>query len=83
MRDETCVALEGLFFGSTCRHERDGTYVLERAEEFPIATLIKACEILGCKPDELFTSFDAYDESGCETCGPSITRELSLRVNRK
>jgi hypothetical protein len=44
--------------------------------------LFDACVVLNCRPDELYTVFDATASTGCPTCGPDLDREFTIEVRR-
>ena len=59
----------GVLFGGRGSVRQEGGYEVERpGKPVHLGSLLEACAILECKPEELFFNADA-DGSGCSTCG--------------
>lgn len=74
--------LGALFHGYVTHEKRTGKYMIESPGDFPAVALVEAAQILGCKPDELFTSLDTQSDGGCETCAGPDMPVLVLEVRR-
>lgn len=80
------AALSKLFYGETYydvyEHEDGGEkFELRNCPAFNAGHLFKACDILKCKPEELYTHSGTYSEGYCETCHYS-GEALILEVRR-
>lgn len=80
-----CDELMDLYFARSVEHASEGRWIVVGAADpgtaFVLPKLMKVCEILGCKPEELFTDLDS--RSGCETCGYGGGPLLNFRVQRQ
>lgn len=81
-REEQGQALKKLFGGEgVCFGVRSFSIESPRAS-ININTLLQACVILECKPDELFFNADIEGASGCDTCGSDGYSVLEIEVRQ-
>lgn len=79
--DEVTAKLNTLF-GTTFTKDTWSNvprYVSDDAVSFNAGHLFKACEILGCRPEQLFMDSEQGQGGGCETCAYEFTK-LVLEV---
>ena len=71
----------GELFGGHCRYGEDTWTISNYSdwENITARTLFQACEILGCRPEELFWNPD-LDRSDCYYVGDIPDQTLVLRV---
>lgn len=87
MEPEEIARRLGVIFGSICSDSYDWNkkttlYSIARPGDISFLQLMKACEVLGCTPEELFCTADEESEGYCDTCHYSYP-VLNLWVVRK